>query len=84
MGKVFEYYFEIYLTEFIIGCLILAIVVVIFSILHVIFQSDEPKITKGQKLAKGQEQLKQKVKYSKEFLKRVKDIDLNLTDSSKK
>tara|TARA_B100001175_G_C19255990_1_gene517088 strand:+ start:100 stop:348 length:249 start_codon:yes stop_codon:yes gene_type:complete len=82
MSQVFEHYLKTYLIELIIGCLILAIVVVIFSILHVIFQPDIPKIIKDRKIKKIKPQ--QKIKYNKEFLKRVKGVDLNLNDSIKK
>ena len=82
MSQVFEHYLKTYLTELIIGCLVLAIVVVIFSILHVIFQPDIPKIIKDRKIKKIKPQ--HKIKYNKEFLKRVKGVDLNLNDSIKK
>lgn len=68
----------LYLNEFIIGIVILSIVIVIISMIYVLVlprNSLHSKLTKSAK--------PKKVKYTKEFLKGVKDIDLNLKNRTK-
>jgi predicted membrane protein len=74
MYNTFEYFFDLYLTEFIVGLLIISIFIVFISILYLVFDSNEPRNIK--KVAKTKKN--PKIKYTKEFLKRVKGIDLDL------
>lgn len=70
--------FDLYLLEFIVGALVLSITIVVISILHVIFQTDELENSKTINSIPFKPD--SKIKYSKEFLKRVKGIDLDLID----
>lgn len=70
--------FDLYLIEFIVGALVLSITIVVISILHVIFQTDELENSKTINSISFKSD--SKIKYSKEFLKRVKGIDLDLID----
>ncbi|MGE4596858.1 MAG: hypothetical protein AAEA78_02670 [Methylophilaceae bacterium] len=70
--------FDLYLIEFIVGALVLSIAIVVISILHVIFQTDELENSKTINSISFKSD--SKIKYSKEFLKRVKGIDLDLID----
>ncbi len=70
--------FDLYLIEFIVGALVLSITIVMISILYVIFQTDELENSKTINSTPFKPAFK--IKYSKEFLKRVKGIDLDLID----
>tara|TARA_B100001142_G_C13950317_1_gene506835 strand:- start:22 stop:276 length:255 start_codon:yes stop_codon:yes gene_type:complete len=84
MYEAFEYLTELYLSEFILGILIISIIVVVMSIFHVIMTSNDNHQVVEKKIKLTKKQSKEpKIKYSKEFLKRVKDIDLDLKNEDK-
>ena len=64
-----------YSAEVILGALVISIAVVFFSILFVIFHN--PQKIKPVRNPSKAKKIK-KIKYSKNFLKRVKGIDLDL------
>jgi hypothetical protein len=78
MYERFLIYFLSHTTEFVIGALSLSIGIVFISIIFVLF--DKPVSAGEAKLHKNKNKNKKelKIKYSKEFLKRVKGIDLDL------
>ena len=79
MYEAFEYLTELYLSEFILVVLIISIIVVVMSIFHVIMTSNDKRQVVAKKIKFTKKQSKEpKIKYSKEFLKRVKGIDLDL------
>ena len=79
MYEAFEYLTELYLSEFILAVLIISIIVVVMSIFHVIMTSNDKRQVVAKKIKLTKKQSKEtKIKYSKEFLKRVKGIDLDL------
>ena len=84
MYEAFEYLTDLYLSEFIVGILIISIIVVVMSIFHIVMTpvDSQPVISKKIKLTKKQTK-EIKIKYSKEFLKRVKGIDLDLREQDK-
>jgi len=84
MYEAFEYLTELYLSEFILAILIISIIVVVMSIFHVIMTSNDNHQVVEKKIKLTKKQSKEpKIKYSKEFLKRVKDIDLDLKNEDK-
>jgi hypothetical protein len=70
--------FNIYFTEIIVGVLILSIIIVIVSIFYVIFSA-----TDGTVIKKSIVKNTKKIKYTKQFLKGVDGIDLDLKDKKK-
>lgn len=78
MYERFLIYFLSHTTEFVIGALSLSIGIVFISIIFVLF--DKPVSAGEAKLHKNKNKNKKelKIKYSKEFLRRVKGIDLDL------
>ncbi len=79
MYEAFENLTELYLSEFILAILIISIIVVVMSIFHVIMTSNDKRQVVAKKIKLTKKQSKEpKIKYSKEFLKRVKGIDLDL------
>jgi hypothetical protein len=78
MYETFERFLDLYLIEFIVGALVLSMTIVVISILYVIFQTDELENSKTINSIPFKPD--SKIKYSKEFLKRVKGIDLDLID----
>jgi hypothetical protein len=80
MYERFLIYFLSHTTEFVIGALSLSIGIVFISIIFVLFDkpvsAGEAKLHKNKNKNKNKKELK--IKYSKEFLKRVKGIDLDL------
>mgnify|MGYP006132550757 CR=1 FL=1 len=82
MNNVAQIYLETYFTEILIVILILSIAVVVISIFFVLFSpSDNLAIKKEIKENKNK---KKKIKYTKQFLKGVDGIDLDLKVSNKK
>tara|TARA_B110000003_G_scaffold227580_1_gene228902 strand:+ start:180 stop:413 length:234 start_codon:yes stop_codon:yes gene_type:complete len=72
-----------YFTEIIIGALVLSILVVLISIFYVLFSS--PGSSPGSSPVKKTQKNKiKKIKYTKEFLKGVNGIDLDLKIDTKK
>ena len=84
MYEAFEYLTDLYLSEFIVAILIISIIVVLMSIFHIVMSPNDsqPVISKKIKPIK-KEKKELKIKYSKEFLNRVKGIDLDLRDQDK-
>jgi len=81
MLKIVQTYINLHFTEFIIGILIFSIVVVIISIFYVIYSSTDEEIIK-EKNIKNTNKIK-KMKYTKQFLKGVDGIDLDLKGNKK-
>jgi len=84
MTNIIQTYFNIYFTEIIVGVLLISIVIVIISILYVIFGSKDDEvmkklIVKNKKITKNIK----KTKYTKQFLKGVDGIDLDLKVNDK-
>tara|TARA_B100000768_G_C11052840_1_gene279102 strand:+ start:228 stop:491 length:264 start_codon:yes stop_codon:yes gene_type:complete len=82
MVNIAQIYFATYFTEIIIVILVLSIVVVMISIFYVLFSSAEKKVIKKQ-IHINEKKVK-KIKYTKQFLKGVDGIDLDLKVSNKK
>lgn len=84
MYEAFEYLTDLYLSEFIVGILIISIIVVVMSIFHIVMTPVEGQPVISKKIKPTKKQTKEaKIKYSKEFLKRVKGVDLDLRDQDK-
>ena len=84
MYEAFEYLIDLYLSEFIVAILMISIIVVVMSIFHVVMSPVERKPEISKKIKPTKKQTKEtKIKYSKEFLKRVKGVDLDLRDQDK-
>lgn len=79
MTNLLTFYFDMYFTEIIIGTLVLSILVVLISIFYVLFSSPGSSPVK-----KTQKNKIKKIKYTKEFLKGVDGIDLDLKIDTKK
>ena len=85
MYETFEHLTNLYLSEFIVAILIISIIVVVMSIFHIVMSPLDSKSVISGKIKQTKKQAKEpKIKYSKEFLKRVKGIDLDLKDQDKK
>jgi len=82
MASIIQTYFNIYFTEIVVGILILSITIVIVSIFYVIFTETDDKAIK--KLIVNNTKKIKKMKYTKQFLRGVDGIDLELKDSDKK
>ena len=82
MASIIQTYFNIYFTEIVVGILILSITIVIVSIFYVIFTETDDKVIK-KLIVKNTKKIK-KMKYTKQFLKGVDGIDLDLKVSDKK
>ena len=82
MTNLLTFYFDMYFTEIIIGTLVLSILVVLISIFYVLFSS--PGSLPIKKTQKNKKNKIKKIKYSKEFLKGVDGIDLDLKIDTKK
>ncbi|MGY9053958.1 MAG: hypothetical protein ACKVH9_10450 [Rhodobacterales bacterium] len=76
MYEKFLVYFLTHTTEFVIGALSISIMIVFVSIVFVLFDRPALRQTAGHQTIKKKKELK--IKYSKEFLRRVKGIDLDL------
>jgi len=73
MVKIVQTYINIHFTELIIGVLIFSIIVVVISIFYVIYSTTDERIIRK----KNKNKIK-KIEYTKQFLKRVDGIDLDL------
>ena len=76
MYEKFLVYFLTHTTEFVIGALSISIMIVFVSIVFVLFDRPALPQTDGHQTIIKKKELK--IKYSKEFLSRVKGIDLDL------
>ena len=84
MYEAFENFIDLYLSEFIVAILIISILIVVMSIFHVIMTPSDSKQVVGKKIQPIKKSNKDsKIKYSKEFLSRVKGIDLDLKNREK-
>jgi uncharacterized membrane protein (DUF106 family) len=84
MYEAFEKLIDLYLSEFIVAILIISIIVVVMSIFHIVMTpiNNKPEIRRKIKPTKKPLQ-EPKIKYSKEFLKRVNGVDLDMKDQDK-
>ena len=84
MYEAFEHLTDLYLSEFIVAILIISIIVVVMSIFHIVMTPTDSKPEISRKIKPTKKPSKEpKIQYSKEFLKRVKGIDLDLKDQDK-
>ena len=84
MYEAFEHLTDLYLSEFIVAILIISIIVVVMSIFHIVMTPVDRKPEISKKIVPTKKSSKEpKIKYSKEFLKRVKGVDLDLKDQDK-
>ena len=81
MASFIQTYFNIYFTEIIVGVLVISIAIVIVSIFYVIYSSSEDKIIK-KAILKNTKNIK-RIKYTKQFIKGVDGIDLDLKVNKK-
>tara|TARA_B100000795_G_C22550659_1_gene342382 strand:- start:41 stop:283 length:243 start_codon:yes stop_codon:yes gene_type:complete len=79
MVNIIQTYFNIYFTEIIVGVLIISIAIVLVSIFYVLFSSTDDAVIKKIVAKKIK-----KIKYTKQFLKGVDGIDLDLKVVNKK
>ncbi|MBT7524161.1 MAG: hypothetical protein HN653_00645 [Candidatus Marinimicrobia bacterium] len=84
MYEAFEHLTDLYLSEFIVAILIISIIVVVMSIFHIVMTPTDSKPEISRKIKPTKKPSKEpKIQYSKEFLKRVKGVDLDLKDQHK-
>ena len=84
MYEAFEHLTDLYLSEFIMAILIISIIVVVMSIFHIVMTPTDSKPEISRKIKPTKKPSKEpKIQYSKEFLKRVKGVDLDLSDQKK-
>jgi len=84
MYEAFEHLTDLYLSEFIVAILIISIIVVVMSIFHIVMTPTDSKPEISRKIKPTKKPSKEpKIQYSKEFLKRVKGVDLDLRDQDK-
>ena len=84
MYEAFEHLTDLYLSEFIVAILIISIIVVVMSIFHIVMSPNDSQPVISKKIKPTKKETKEpKIKYSKEFLKRVKGVDLDLKDQDK-
>ena len=84
MYEAFEHLTDLYLSEFIVAILIISIIVVVMSIFHIVMTPADSKPEISRKIKPTKKPSKEpKIQYSKEFLKRVKGVDLDLKDQDK-
>ena len=84
MYEAFEHLTDLYLSEFIVAILIISIIVVVMSIFHIVMTPTDSKPEISKKIKPTKKPSKEpKIQYSKEFLKRVKGVDLDLKDQDK-
>ena len=84
MYEAFEHLTDLYLSEFIVAILIISIIVVVMSIFHIVMTPFDSKPEISRKIKPTKKPSKEpKIQYSKEFLKRVKGVDLDLSDQKK-
>jgi hypothetical protein len=82
MASTMQTYINIYFTEIIIGVLIVSIIIVLISIFYVLVSGTDDEVIKKSRI-KNQKKI-QKMKYTKQFIKGVDGIDLDLKVSNKK
>jgi len=84
MYETLEHLTDLYLSEFIVAILIISIIVVVMSIFHIVMTPVDSKLEISRKIKPTKKPSKEpKIQYSKEFLKRVKGVDLDLKDQDK-
>jgi hypothetical protein len=84
MYEAFEHLTDLYLSEFIVAILIISIIVVVMSIFHIVMTPVDSKPEISRKIKPKKKPSKEpKIQYSREFLKRVKGVDLDLKDQDK-
>ena len=84
MYEAFEHLTDLYLSEFIVAILIISIIVVVMSIFHIVMTPIDRKPEISKKIKPTKKPSKEpKIQYSKEFLKRVKGVDLDLKGQDK-
>ena len=82
MTSIMQTYINIYFTEIIVGVLIFSIIIVLISIFYVLLSGTDDEAIKKSRI-KNQKKI-QKMKYTKQFIKGVDGIDLDLKVSNKK
>ena len=82
MTSIMQTYINIYFTEIIVGVLIFSITIVLISIFYVLLSGTDDEVIKKSRI-KNQKKI-QKMKYTKQFIKGVDGIDLDLKVSNKK
>ena len=82
MASTVQTYINIYFTEIILGVLIFSITIVLISIFYVLLSGTDDEVIKKSRI-KNQKKI-QKMKYTKQFIKGVDGIDLDLKVSNKK
>ena len=84
MYEAFEHLTDLYLSEIIVAILIISIIVVLMSIFHIVMTPVDSKPEISRKIKPTKKPSKEpKIQYSREFLKRVKGVDLDLKDQDK-
>ena len=84
MYEAFEHLTDLYLSEFVVAILIISIIVVVMSIFHIVMTPVDSKPEISRKIKPTKKPSKElKIQYSREFLKRVKGVDLDLKDQDK-
>ena len=82
MTSIMQTYINIYFTEIILGVLIISIIIVLISIFYVLVSGTDDEVIKKSRI-KNQKKI-QKMKYTKQFIKGVDGIDLDLKVNNKK
>ena len=82
MASIIQTYINIYFTEIIVGVLIFSITIVLISIFYVLLSGTDDEVIKKSRI-KNQKKI-QKMKYTKQFIKGVDGIDLDLKVNNKK
>ena len=82
MTSIIQTYINIYFTEIIVGVLIFSIIIVLISIFYVLVSGTDDEVIKKSRI-KNQKKI-QKMKYTKQFIKGVDGIDLDLKVNNKK
>jgi hypothetical protein len=82
MTSIIQTYINIYFTEIIVGVLIFSIIIVLISIFYVLLSGTDDEAIKKSRI-KNQKKI-QKMKYTKQFIKGVDGIDLDLKVNNKK
>ena len=84
MYEAFEHLTDLYLSELIVAILIISFIVVVTCIFHIVMTPVDRKPEISRKIKPTKKPSKEpKIQYSKEFLKRVKGVDLDLKDQDK-
>ena len=84
MYEAFEHLTDLYLSEFIVGILVISIIVIVMSIFHIVMIQVDSQSEISRKTKPTRKQTKEpNIKYSKEFLSKVEGVDLDLKDQDK-